>query len=232
MTYPASHPELDIIGHTTEMDECFLPPTAMEKMMTANEPLKNVLIKNPVETWRAMKEQDREMLKRLLPEGVAKDEKWIETVVNDLFTGKVFHFDNPAERVWNQIREGTRHPHFARAKRIRKELQKRNSFLILRKKHDEVVDNLDQMRKLWMRLDEETGMKERRKIWEDYLEMKAQRKKNLENARKKNALTKQKKQAKVEGDSVIEGSEREGSVSVFGRAEEMGMTRDSSPSIL
>ena len=80
----------------------------------------------------------------------------------------------------NQIREGTRHPHFARAKRIRKELQKRNSFLILRKKHDEVVDNLDQMRKLWMRLDEETGMKERRKIWEDYLEMKAQRKKNLE----------------------------------------------------
>ena len=107
-----------------------------------------------------------------------------------------------------------------------------NSFLILRKKHDEVVDNLDQMRKLWMRLDEETGMKERRKIWEDYLEMKAQRKKNLENARKKNALTKQKKQAKVEGDSVIEGSEREGSVSVFGRAEEMGMTRDSSPSIL
>ena len=232
MTYPASHPELDIIGHTTEMDECFLPPTAMEKMMTANEPLKNVLIKNPVETWRAMKEHDREMLKRLLPEGVAKDEKWTETVVNDLFTGKVFHFDNPAERVWNQIREGTRHPHFARAKRIRKELQKRNSFLILRKKHDEVVDNLDQMRKLWMRLDEETGMKERRKIWEDYLEMKAQRKKNLENARKKNALTKQKKQAKVEGDSVIEGNEREGSVSVFGRAEEMGMTRDSSPSIL
>ena len=148
------------------------------EMMTANEPLKNVLIKNPVETWRAMKEHDREMLKRLLPEGVAKDEKWIETVVNDLFTGKVFHFDNPAERVWNQIREGRVSGLLAR-KRIRKELQKRNSFLILRKKHDEVVDNLDQMRKLWMRLDEETGMKERRKIWEDYLEMKAQRKKNL-----------------------------------------------------
>ena len=197
MTYPASHPELDIIGRTTEMDECFLPPFAMEKMMTENAPLREVL-KNPIDLWRkTLTEEDREMLKKMLPETTREDENLVESLVKDLFTGKTFHFDNPAERVWNQIREGERHPHFARAKRIRKELQKRNSFLSLRKKHDEVVDNLDQMRKLWMRLGEEVGMKERRKLWEEHLDVKAQRRKNLENARKKNAsLAKQMKQQK------------------------------------
>jgi len=220
MTYPASHPELDIIGRTTEMDECFLPPFAMEKMMTENAPLREV-IKNPIDLWRkTLTEEDREMLKKMLPETTKDDENLVESVVKDLFTGKTFHFDNPAERVWNQIREGERHPHFARAKRIRKELQKRNSFLSLRKKHDEVVDNLDQMRKLWMRLGEEVGMKERRKLWEEHLDVKAQRRKNLENARKKNAsLAKQMKQQKTQGGGGG-GSEREGSVSAFGGADE------------
>lgn len=220
MTYPASHPELDIIGRTTEMDECFLPPFAMEKMMTENAPLREVL-KNPIDLWRkTLTEEDREMLKKMLPETTRNDENLVENVVKDLFTGKTFHFDNPAERVWNQIREGERHPHFARAKRIRKELQKRNSFLSLRKKHDEVVDNLDQMRKLWMRLGEEVGMKERRKLWEEHLDVKAQRRKNLENARKKNAsLAKQMKQQKTQGGGGG-GSEREGSVSAFGGADE------------
>ena len=221
MTYPASHPELDIIGRTTEMDECFLPPFAMEKMMTENAPLREVL-KNPIDLWRkTLTEEDREMLKKMLPETTRNDENLVENVVKDLFTGKTFHFDNPAERVWNQIREGERHPHFARAKRIRKELQKRNSFLSLRKKHDEVVDNLDQMRKLWMRLGEEVGMKERRKLWEEHLDVKAQRRKNLENARKKNAsLAKQLKQQKTQGGAAGGGSEREGSVSAFGAADE------------
>ena len=221
MTYPASHPELDIIGRTTEMDECFLPPFAMEKMMTENAPLREV-IKNPIDLWRkTLTEEDREMLKKMLPETTRNDENLVENVVKDLFTGKTFHFDNPAERVWNQIREGERHPHFARAKRIRKELQKRNSFLSLRKKHDEVVDNLDQMRKLWMRLGEEVGMKERRKLWEEHLDVKAQRRKNLENARKKNAsLAKQMKQQKTQGGGGGGGSEREGSVSAFGGADE------------
>jgi len=193
MTYPASHPELDIIGRTTEMDECFLPPFAMEKMMSENAPLREVL-KNPIDLWRkTLTEEDREMLKKMLPETTRNDENLVENVVKDLFTGKTFHFDNPAERVWNQIREGERHPHFARAKRIRKELQKRNSFLSLRKKHDEVVDNLDQ----------------------------AQRRKNLENARKKNAsLAKQMKQQKTQGGAAGGGSEREGSVSAFGAADE------------
>ena len=220
MTYPASHPELDIIGRTTEMDECFLPPFAMEKMMTENAPLREV-IKNPIDLWRkTLTEEDREMLKKMLPETTREDENLVENLVKDLFTGKTFHFDNPAERVWNQIREGERHPHFARAKRIRKELQKRNSFLSLRKKHDEVVDNLDQMRKLWMRLGEEVGMKERRKLWEEHLDVKAQRRKNLENARKKNAsLAKQMKQQKTQGGGGG-GSEREGSVSAFGGADE------------
>ena len=191
----------------------FLPPFAMEKMMTENAPLREV-IKNPIDLWRkTLTEEDREMLKKMLPETTRNDENLVENVVKDLFTGKTFHFDNPAERVWNQIREGERHPHFARAKRIRKELQKRNSFLSLRKKHDEVVDNLDQMRKLWMRLGEEVGMKERRKLWEEHLEVKAQRRKNLENARKKNAiLAKQMKQQKTQGGGGG-GSEREGSVS-------------------
>ena len=221
MTYPASHPELDIIGRTTEMDECFLPPFAMEKMMSENAPLREVL-KNPIDLWRkTLTEEDREMLKKMLPETTRNDENLVENVVKDLFTGKTFHFDNPAERVWNQIREGERHPHFARAKRIRKELQKRNSFLSLRKKHDEVVDNLDQMRKLWMRLGEEVGMKERRKLWEEHLDVKAQRRKNLENARKKNAsLAKQMKQQKTQGGAAGGGSEREGSVSAFGAADE------------
>lgn len=221
MTYPASHPELDIIGRTTEMDECFLPPFAMEKMMTENAPLREVL-KNPIDLWRkTLTEEDREMLKKMLSETTRNDENLVENVVKDLFTGKTFHFDNPAERVWNQIREGERHPHFARAKRIRKELQKRNSFLSLRKKHDEVVDNLDQMRKLWMRLGEEVGMKERRKLWEEHLDVKAQRRKNLENARKKNAsLAKQMKQQKTQGGAAGGGSEREGSVSAFGAADE------------
>ncbi|CAL6446375.1 unnamed protein product [Bathycoccus prasinos] len=221
MTYPASHPELDIIGRTTEMDECFLPPFAMEKMMTENAPLREVL-KNPIDLWRkTLTEEDREMLKKMLPETTRNDENLVENVVKDLFTGKTFHFDNPAERVWNQIREGERHPHFVRAKRIRKELQKRNSFLSLRKKHDEVVDNLDQMRKLWMRLGEEVGMKERRKLWEEHLDVKAQRRKNLENARKKNAsLAKQMKQQKTQGGGGGGGSEREGSVSAFGGADE------------
>ena len=177
--------------------------------------------KNPIDLWRkTLTEEDREMLKKMLPETTRNDENLVENVVKDLFTGKTFHFDNPAERVWNQIREGERHPHFARAKRIRKELQKRNSFLSLRKKHDEVVDNLDQMRKLWMRLGEEVGMKERRKLWEEHLEVKAQRRKNLENARKKNAiLAKQMKQQKTQGGGGG-GSEREGSVSAFGGADE------------
>ena len=175
--------------------------------MTANEPLKNVLINQNLAP-RAMKEHDREMLKRLLPEGVAKDEKWIETVVNDLFTGKVFHFDNPAERVWNQIRRHG-YPHSFVIQTDQERVAETKLVFNFEGRNTTKSDNLDQMRKLWMRLDEETGMKERRKIWEDYLEMKAQRKKTEIRVRKKNALTKQKKQAKVEGDSVIEGSETE-----------------------
>jgi len=229
MTYPASHPELDIIGRTTEMDECFLPARAMEKMMTENATLRETLKNDPIETWREMlTEKDREMLRKMLPENVRMDESLVENLVSDLLGGKTFHFDNPAERVWNQIRNGERHPHFARAKRIRREIQKRNSFLILRKKHDEVVDNLDQMRKLWMRLDEEVGMKERRKLWEEYLEVKAQRRKNLENARKKNAnLAKQMKLQKMMGVDATGTPPREGSVSALGGADgESELTRD------
>lgn len=71
-----------------------------------------------------------------------------------------------------------------------------------------------------MRLGEEVGMKERRKLWEEHLEVKAQRRKNLENARKKNAiLAKQMKQQKTQGGGGG-GSEREGSVSAFGGADE------------
>ena len=229
MTYPASHPELDIIGRTTEMDECFLPARAMEKMMTENATLRETLKNDPIETWREMlTEKDREMLRKMLPENVRMDESLVENLVSDLLGGKTFHFDNPAERVWNQIRNGERHPHFARAKRIRREIQKRNSFLILRKKHDEVVDNLDQMRKLWMRLDEEVGMKERRKLWEEYLEVKVQRRKNLENARKKNAnLAKQMKLQKMMGVDATGTPPREGSVSALGGADgESELTRD------
>jgi hypothetical protein len=229
MTYPASHPELDIIGRTTEMDECFLPARAMEKMMTENATLRETLKNDPIETWREMlTEKDREMLRKMLPENVRMDESLVENLVSDLLGGKTFHFDNPAERVWNQIRNGERHPHFARAKRIRREIQKRNSFLILRKKHDEVVDNLDQMRKLWMRLDEEVGMKERRKLWEEYLEVKAQRRKNLEKARKKNAnLAKQMKLQKKMGVDATGTPPRDGSVSALGGADgESDLTRD------
>jgi hypothetical protein len=229
MTYPASHPELDIIGRTTEMDECFLPARAMEKMMTENATLRETLKNDPIETWREMlTEKDREMLRKMLPENVRMDESLVENLVSDLLGGKTFHFDNPAERVWNQIRNGERHPHFARAKRIRREIQKRNSFLILRKKHDEVVDNLDQMRKLWMRLDEEVGMKERRKLWEEYLEVKAQRRKNLVNARKKNAnLAKQMKLQKMMGADATGTPPREGSVSALGGADgESELTQD------
>jgi hypothetical protein len=77
------------------------------------------------------------------------------------------------------------------------------------------------MRKLWMRLGEEVGMKERRKLWEEHLDVKAQRRKNLENARRKNAsLAKQMKQQKTQGGAAGGGSEREGSVSAFGTADE------------
>ena len=72
-----------------------------------------------------------------------------------------------------------------------------------------------------MRLGEEVGMKERRKLWEEHLDVKAQRRKNLENARKKNAsLAKQMKQQKTQGGGGGGGSEREGSVSAFGGADE------------
>ena len=102
MTYPASHPELDIIGRDRD-GRVFLPPFAMEKMMTENAPLREV-IKNPIDLWRkTLTEEDREMLKKMLPETTRNDENLVENVVKDLFTGKTFHFDNPANAFGDQI---------------------------------------------------------------------------------------------------------------------------------
>ena len=95
------------VGHHRSNDRdgrVFLPPFAMEKMMTENAPLREV-IKNPIDLWRkTLTEEDREMLKKMLPETTRNDENLVENVVKDLFTGKTFQLDNPAERVWNQIR--------------------------------------------------------------------------------------------------------------------------------
>lgn len=66
------------------------------------------------------------------------------------------------------------------------------------------------------------------KLWEEYLEVKAQRRKNLENARKKNAnLAKQMKLQKMMGVDATGTPPREGSVSALGGADgESELTRD------
>lgn len=158
-------------------DAIELPATIVDDAV----PMQRVL---SLEAWKEkLTRQERQRLCQLIPHN--NTQEGIDRIVKDLFEGENFHFGNPAERCWREILNGDFHPTVAKVRLIRKELLKRNSFLALRKRHDEVVDNVTAMRKFWMNLDEDVSLKERVKTYEEHVFKQVNKKAILDAQRRK-----------------------------------------------